>query len=98
MKWQTRKHEASDIYSSAAKDKVIYTSLTPQEAIHNLLVNTQQLQTCLGEVYCLISNKKRRNDFSASEWDKFVDCLQQALYIDHSVKRLLRSMKIQEKT
>ena len=81
-------------WSTMAQNNILYINpLTPQEAVGSLLQNTQQLQLHLTEIAALVSDKQNRSDFSAIEWDKLVDCLQQVLYIDHTVRRLLYSMK-----
>lgn len=81
-------------WPTMAKNNIVYINpLTPQEAVGSLLQNTQQLQLHLTEIAALVNDKQNRSDFSAIEWDKLVDCLQQVLYIDHTVRRLLYSMK-----
>lgn len=81
-------------WPTITQDNIVYINpITPQEAVGSLLKNTQQLQLHLAEIAALVSDKQNRSDFSAIEWDRLVDCLQQVLYIDHAVRRLLYSMK-----
>ena len=81
-------------WPTMAQDNIVYINpLTPQEAVGSLLQNTKQLQLHLTEIAALVSDTQNRSDFSASEWNRLVDCLQQVLYIDHTVRRLLYSMK-----
>ena len=95
MNQQTWKCETRETLVANGKEKSVNISRpSPMEAVHSLSLDTRNLQVALVQLRRLIKNKEHRDDFSPAEWNDFVDCLQQALYIDHSVKRLLNSLDV----
>ena len=79
---------------AARKRKVIaIRSQSPLEAVHGVWLEMRQLQSALIHIRRLLEHKEQRHEFSTDERDRLFDWLQQALYIEHSVKRLIHSIK-----
>lgn len=88
------KYSTLDTLLVEEKKKVVYLDRpSPLEAVNSFWSDMRQVQIGLIEIGRVLQNKERRDDFSPDEWAYFVDCLQQILYIEHSARRLKKSMK-----
>lgn len=83
-----------DLIANDKRKRVSINRPSPMEAVRSLSLDTRRLLVALVQLRHLIKDKEHRDDFSPAEWNDFVDCLQQAVYIDHSVKRLLHSLGV----
>lgn len=62
------------------------------EVILRFLGDLQEAQKVAVKMAFFAARKYRREDFSAAEWEEFIDCYQQLITLDYSLRGLKQQL------